>query len=47
VPHAATSDGLARALAWSTGAWGRRHLVAAVLADPADAVRLAVEAATD
>jgi len=47
VPHAATSDGLARALAWSTGAWTRRHLVAAVLADPADAVRLAVEAATD
>jgi hypothetical protein len=47
VPHAATSDGLSRALAWSTGRWNRRHVVAAVLADPADAVRLAVEAAAD
>ncbi|HKG50870.1 MAG TPA: hypothetical protein VKB14_10545 [Actinomycetales bacterium] len=45
--HAATTDGLARALAWSTGRWAQRHLVAAVLADPADAVRLAVEAAAE
>jgi hypothetical protein len=47
VPHAATADGLARALAWSAGRWDRRHLVAAVLADPDDVVRLAVEAAAD
>jgi hypothetical protein len=46
VPHAATSDGLARALAWATGRWDRRHLLAAVLADPADALRLAVESAS-
>jgi hypothetical protein len=45
VPHAATADGLARALAWATGRWDRRHLLAAVLAEPGDAVRLAVEAA--
>jgi hypothetical protein len=32
--HAATSDGLARGLAWSAGRWDRRQDVAAVLADP-------------
>jgi hypothetical protein len=35
VPHAATSDGLARALAWAAGSWASRHLLAEVLADPA------------
>jgi len=42
-PHAATTDGLARALAWAVGKWDACHLVAHVLADPSDAVRLAVE----
>ena len=32
--HAATVDGLARGLAWSDGEWDRRHLLAAVLAEP-------------
>ncbi|GAA4360281.1 sacsin N-terminal ATP-binding-like domain-containing protein [Angustibacter luteus] len=32
--HAATSDGLARALAWAAGAWSARYLLAEVLADP-------------
>jgi hypothetical protein len=45
LPHAATADGLARALAWASGRWDRRHLLGALLADPEDAVRLAVEAA--
>ncbi|WP_426565658.1 sacsin N-terminal ATP-binding-like domain-containing protein [Angustibacter sp. McL0619] len=33
-PHASTSDGLARALAWTSGTWPARHLLAEVLADP-------------
>ncbi len=41
--HAATSDGLARGLAFAAGAWAARHAVAAVLAEPADVVRLQVE----
>lgn len=32
--HAATLDGLARGLAWTTGQWGRRWVLAEVLADP-------------
>jgi hypothetical protein len=32
--HASTSDGLACGLAWAAGAWGRRFLVAAALAEP-------------
>jgi hypothetical protein len=42
-PHAATSDGLARALAWAAGRWPSRLLVAALLADPAAAADLAAE----
>ncbi|MDE3720760.1 ATP-binding protein [Nocardiopsis sp. N85] len=34
VVHAATTDGLARALCWRAEQWGRRHLVAAALRDP-------------
>lgn len=33
-PHAATFDGLAKALAWSAGHWDRRHLIRAVLNEP-------------
>jgi len=33
--HAAGPAGLARGLAWAGGQWGRRHLVAALLAEPA------------
>lgn len=32
--HAATLDGLARGLAWTTGRWGSRWLLAEALADP-------------
>lgn len=41
--HAATADGLARALAFAAGDWAARHAVAAVLQQPADVVRLMVE----
>lgn len=41
--HAATSDGLARGLAWAAGDWPARHLVAQLLADPGDVVRLMIE----
>jgi hypothetical protein len=34
VAHASTFDGMARALAWAAGRWDRRHLVAALLAEP-------------
>jgi len=41
VPHAAdTPEGLARALAWSTGRWADRHAFAALIADPTPAVLL-------
>ncbi len=43
VPHAATTDGLARALAWAAGRWSARQAVAEVLVDPADVVRVMVE----
>ena len=41
--HAATSDGLARGLAWAGGDWPARHVVAQLLAEPGDVVRLLVE----
>ncbi len=37
VVHAATADGLGRALAHACGAWGQRHLVAALVAGGPDA----------
>jgi hypothetical protein len=43
VPHASTFDGMARALAWVCGRWDRRHLIAALLAEPERAVELAEE----
>ena len=42
--HAATVDGLARALAQAAGAWPRRLLLAAVLAEPDRAADLLSEA---
>ena len=41
--HAATSDGLACALAWAAGDWAARQVVAQVLAEPGAVVRLLVE----
>jgi hypothetical protein len=35
VAHAATVDGLARALCWAAGSWELRQVVAEVLSDPA------------
>jgi hypothetical protein len=43
VVHASTFDGLARALAWAAGRWDRRHLVAALLAEPERAAELMAE----
>jgi hypothetical protein len=42
--HASTFDGLARGLAWAAGRWDRRHLIAALLAEPERADELAAEA---
>lgn len=44
VVHAATVEGLARAVCWRAGAWERRHLLAAVLREPSEAARLLAEA---
>jgi hypothetical protein len=41
--HAATLDGLARGLAWATGQWQRRWLLAAVLDDPGRLAALLAE----
>jgi hypothetical protein len=46
-PHAATGDGLAKALAWSAGRWAQRHLVLAALTEPERAAELLVESAYD
>jgi hypothetical protein len=43
VAHASTFDGMARALAWVAGRWDRRHLVAALLAEPERAEELTEE----
>jgi len=43
VPHASTFDGMARALAWVSGRWDRRHLIAALLAEPERAEELTEE----
>lgn len=43
-PHAATPDGLARALAWEMGRWDDRLLLAALLTSPGDAGALLAEA---
>jgi hypothetical protein len=43
VPHAATTVCRAGWLALEAGAWHLRHALAALLADPTDAGRLALE----
>jgi hypothetical protein len=45
--HADGTDGLARALAWAAGQWPARHLLAAILSDPASAGRLRAESDLD
>ncbi|MBB4934092.1 hypothetical protein F4561_004912 [Lipingzhangella halophila] len=45
--HAATTDGLARALCWASDQWSHRHLVSAVLRDPRPATLSALLAETD
>jgi hypothetical protein len=44
IVHAAGPAGLARGLAWACGRWPARHLLAALLDDPAAAARLLAEA---
>ncbi len=44
VVHAAGADGLACGLAWASGDWAARHLLAALLHDPDAADRLLAEA---
>jgi hypothetical protein len=45
--HAAGPDGLASGLAWAAGQWPARHLLAALLRDPAAAPRLLADADLD
>ncbi len=45
--HAASAAGLASGLAWAAGQWHARHLLGALLADPAEAPRLLAEADLD
>ena len=45
--HAAGADGLACGLAWACGRWPTRHLIAALLRDPAAGTRLLAEADLD
>lgn len=45
--HAAGPGGLACGLAWASGMWSARHLLAALLGDPGAAVRLLAEADLD
>ncbi|MGZ0153291.1 sacsin N-terminal ATP-binding-like domain-containing protein [Kribbella sp. WER1] len=46
-PHAATFDGLAKALAWASGRWDRRHVIRAVLNEPDRSTELLVDAVFD
>ncbi|TCO50485.1 hypothetical protein EV646_102559 [Kribbella antiqua] len=46
-PHAATFDGLAKALAWAGGRWDQRHVIRAVLNEPDRSSELLVDAAFD
>ncbi|WBQ08116.1 sacsin N-terminal ATP-binding-like domain-containing protein [Kribbella sp. CA-293567] len=46
-PHAATFDGLAKALAWSSGRWDQRHVIRAVLSEPDRATELRIDATFD
>jgi hypothetical protein len=46
-PHAATFNGLAKALAWSAGRWSHRHVILAVLDNPSRASELLVDTTFD
>ncbi|TDD60399.1 hypothetical protein E1263_11375 [Kribbella antibiotica] len=46
-PHAATFDGLAKALAWASSRWDRRHVIRAVLNEPDRTSELLADAAYD
>ncbi|HWD80143.1 MAG TPA: hypothetical protein VG497_14705 [Kribbella sp.] len=46
-PHAATFDGLAKALAWAAGRWDRRHVIRAVLNEPDRSAELLTDAVYD
>lgn len=46
-PHAATFDGLAKALAWSAGRWDQRHVIRAVLSEPTRSTELRLDATFD
>ncbi|MGW7683082.1 sacsin N-terminal ATP-binding-like domain-containing protein [Kribbella sp. NPDC054772] len=46
-PHAATFDGLAKALAWAAGRWDQRHVIRAVLNEPDRSVELLLDAVHD
>jgi hypothetical protein len=46
-PHAATFDGLAKALAWSAARWDQRHVIQAILTEPTRASELLIDAAFD
>jgi len=46
-PHAATFDGLAKALAWASSRWDRRHVIRAVLNEPDRASELLTDASYD
>lgn len=46
-PHAATFDGLAKALAWSSGRWDQRHVIRAVLSEPDRSSELRLDATFD
>ncbi|NEA30456.1 hypothetical protein G3I17_02060 [Streptomyces sp. SID13031] len=46
-PHAATFDGLAKALAWASGRWDQRHVIRAVLSEPGRSSELRLDATFD
>ncbi|GAB3830901.1 sacsin N-terminal ATP-binding-like domain-containing protein [Kribbella italica] len=46
-PHAATFNGLAKALAWSAGRWDQRHVILAILNNPSRASELRIDATFD
>jgi hypothetical protein len=46
-PHAATFNGLAKALAWAAGRWDQRHVILAILTDPSRASELLIGAVFD
>jgi hypothetical protein len=45
--HAATAEGLAHGLAWASGRWSARHLIAELLLSPEETARILAEADLD